>query len=188
MMYGRFAVRALIASLLASWLASLSACAVGPNFKRPPAPTATGYPDRPDPSDAAAEVWALVEKAQGGDAEAFGKIYDRYVDAVFRFVYFRVGNRQLAEDLTSETFLAAMDSARKDDPPDITVRWLIGVARHKLADHLLAQARSARRLRCRRNCSPPTDIRRCSAAMRCRTSRPPAGRSPCRDPRPSCPA
>jgi NodT family efflux transporter outer membrane factor (OMF) lipoprotein len=46
-MYGRFAVRALIASLLASSLASLSACAVGPNFKRPPAPTATGYGSAP---------------------------------------------------------------------------------------------------------------------------------------------
>ena len=54
------------------------------------------YPARPDPGDAAAEVWALVERAQGGDSAAFGLIYDRYVDTVFRFVYFRVGNRQLA--------------------------------------------------------------------------------------------
>src|SRR5690349_15158781 len=66
------------------------------------------YPARPDPSDAAAEVWALVERAQAGDAAAFGLIYDRYVDTVFRFVYFRVGNRQLAEDLTSDTFLRAL--------------------------------------------------------------------------------
>jgi NodT family efflux transporter outer membrane factor (OMF) lipoprotein len=50
-MYCRVAVRALVASLLAgsvaSSLASLSACAVGPNFKRPPAPTATGYGSAP---------------------------------------------------------------------------------------------------------------------------------------------
>src|ERR1700712_3231280 len=63
----------------------------------PPPPKS---PARPDPTDAAAEVWALVERAQAGDSEAFGLIYDRYVDTVFRFVYFRVGNRQLAEDLT----------------------------------------------------------------------------------------
>jgi NodT family efflux transporter outer membrane factor (OMF) lipoprotein len=47
LMHGRFAVRALIACLFASVLACLSACAVGPNFKRPPAPTATGYGSAP---------------------------------------------------------------------------------------------------------------------------------------------
>src|SRR5262245_45284553 len=55
----------------------------------------TVYPSRPDPTDAAAEVWALVERAQAGDTAAFGLIYDRYVDTVFRFIYFRVGNRPL---------------------------------------------------------------------------------------------
>src|SRR5690242_16008291 len=40
-----------------------------------------GYPSRPDPDDTAAvEVWSLVERAQAGDAEAFGLIYDRYFD------------------------------------------------------------------------------------------------------------
>ncbi|MCW2643716.1 MAG: polymerase subunit sigma-24, partial [Dactylosporangium sp.] len=65
-----------------------------------------GYPDRPDRPDAAdpaTAVWLLVERAQAGDAEAFGLIYDRYFDTVFRFVYFRVGNRQLAEDLAADT-------------------------------------------------------------------------------------
>ena len=44
---------------------------------------------------------ALVELAQRGDAEAFGMLYERYVDVVYRYVYVRVGNQQLAEDLTS---------------------------------------------------------------------------------------
>jgi len=35
----------------------------------------------------------------------------------------------------AETFLAAMDAARKESPPPMTLPWLIGVARHKLADH-----------------------------------------------------
>ncbi|MFF5073066.1 sigma-70 family RNA polymerase sigma factor [Micromonospora olivasterospora] len=54
------------------------------------------------------EVSALVARAQAGDAEAFGLVYDRYVDQVFRFVYRRVLDRQVAEDLTSETFLRAL--------------------------------------------------------------------------------
>ncbi|WP_433233948.1 sigma-70 family RNA polymerase sigma factor (plasmid) [Micromonospora sp. CA-248260] len=54
------------------------------------------------------EVSALVARAQAGDAEAFGLVYDRYVDQVFRFVYRRVLDRATAEDLTSETFLRAL--------------------------------------------------------------------------------
>jgi len=93
-------------------------------------------PDRPDPSDAAAEVWALVERAQSGDAEAFGEIYDRYVDTVFRFVYFRVGNRQLAEDLTADTFLRALKRIGSFtwQGRDLGA-WLVTIARNLVADH-----------------------------------------------------
>ncbi|MEO3742685.1 ECF subfamily RNA polymerase sigma factor, BldN family [Plantactinospora sp. B5E13] len=96
----------------------------------------TGYPDRPDPSDPAREVWALVERAQAGEPEAFGLIYDRYVDTVFRFVYFRVGNRQLAEDLTSDTFLRALKRIGSFtwQGRDLGA-WLVTIARNLVADH-----------------------------------------------------
>jgi RNA polymerase sigma-70 factor (ECF subfamily) len=94
------------------------------------------YPARPDPGDAAAEVWALVERAQAGEAEAFGLIYDRYMDTVFRFVYFRVGNRQLAEDLTSDTFLRALKRIGSFtwQGRDLGA-WLVTIARNLVADH-----------------------------------------------------
>ena len=94
------------------------------------------YPARPDPNDAAAEVWALVERAQAGEAAAFGLIYDRYVDTVFRFVYFRVGNRQLAEDLTSDTFLRALKRIGSFtwQGRDLGA-WLVTIARNLVADH-----------------------------------------------------
>ncbi len=94
------------------------------------------YPARPDPSDAAAEVWGLVERAQAGETEAFGLIYDRYVDTVFRFVYFRVGNRQLAEDLTSDTFLRALKRIGSFtwQGRDLGA-WLVTIARNLVADH-----------------------------------------------------
>jgi RNA polymerase sigma-70 factor, ECF subfamily len=109
--------------------AQTTAGAGGPN--EPPR-----YPARPDPSDAAAEVWALVERAQGGEAEAFGLIYDRYVDTVFRFVYFRVGNRQLAEDLTADTFLRALKRIGSFtwQGRDLGA-WLVTIARNLVADH-----------------------------------------------------
>jgi RNA polymerase sigma-70 factor, ECF subfamily len=96
----------------------------------------SGFPDRPDPSDPATEVWNLVERAKAGDAEAFGLIYDRYVDTVFRFVYFRVGNRQLAEDLTSETFLRALKRLGSFtwQGRDLGA-WLVTIARNLVADH-----------------------------------------------------
>jgi RNA polymerase sigma-70 factor (ECF subfamily) len=94
------------------------------------------YPSRPDPSDAAAEVWELVERAQAGEAEAFGLIYDNYVDTVFRFIYFRVGNRPLAEDLTSDTFLRALKRIGSFtwQGRDLGA-WLVTIARNLVADH-----------------------------------------------------
>ena len=54
---------------------------------------------------------------------------------VYGYFVRRCGDRATAEDLTSETFVAAMDAARKSEPPPISIPWLLGVARHKLADH-----------------------------------------------------
>jgi RNA polymerase sigma-70 factor (ECF subfamily) len=99
--------------------------------KDPPQP-----PVRRDPTEAVGEVWALVERAQDGDTEAFGEIYNRYLDIVFRFIYFRVGNRQLAEDLTADVFLRALKRIgsftwRDRDPG----AWLVTIARNLVADH-----------------------------------------------------
>ena len=99
-------------------------------------PAAPPYPSRPAPDDAAAEVWALVERAQEGDADAFGLIYDRYLDTVFRFIYFRVGNRPLAEDLTADTFLRALKRIGSFtwQGRDLGA-WLVTIARNLVADH-----------------------------------------------------
>ncbi|MGH3531125.1 MAG: RNA polymerase sigma factor [Mycobacterium sp.] len=75
---------------------------------------------QPDAEDAARVLLAL---------------YDDALPIVYGYFVRRCGDRGTAEDLTSETFLAAMDAARKKEPPPIAVPWLLGVARHKLADH-----------------------------------------------------
>jgi len=92
-----------------------------------------------DPEHAA--TWALVRAAQRGDGEAFGKLYDRYVDSVYRFVYYRVNDRALAEDFTSETFLRALRriSTINYQGRDIGA-WFITIARNIVFDH----AKSAR--------------------------------------------
>ena len=62
-------------------------------------------------------------------------LYDRALPFVYGYFARRCPDRGTAEDLTSETFLSAMDTARRQDLAEISVPWVIGVARHKLADH-----------------------------------------------------
>lgn len=83
------------------------------------------------------ETWRLVTLAQGGDGEAFGQLYDRYVDIVFRFVYYRVNDRALAEDFTSETFLRALRriSTISYQGRDIGA-WFMTIARNIVLDHM----------------------------------------------------
>jgi RNA polymerase sigma-70 factor (ECF subfamily) len=71
-------------------------------------------------------------------------VYDRALPQVYGYLMSRCGQRLLAEDLTSETFLAA---ARQGPHEPISVAWLIGIARHKLADHWRREAREERLLR-----------------------------------------
>ena len=73
-------------------------------------------------------------------------LYDRSLPQVYGYLLRRCGRTNLAEDLTAETFLAAVDAVRRRPPATVSAPWLIGVARHKLADHWRRQAREERRL------------------------------------------
>jgi RNA polymerase sigma-70 factor (ECF subfamily) len=97
-------------------------------------------PQAPDPAvveQEHVETWRLVTLAQAGDGEAFGQLYDRYVDIVFRFVYYRVNDRGMAEDFTSETFLRALRriSTITYQGRDIGA-WFITIARNIVLDHM----------------------------------------------------
>jgi RNA polymerase sigma-70 factor (ECF subfamily) len=82
------------------------------------------------------EMWELVKAAQAGDGDAFGQLYDRYVDSVFRFIFYRVNDRGLAEDFTSETFLRALRriSTINYQGRDIGA-WFMTIARNIVFDH-----------------------------------------------------
>ena len=79
-----------------------------------------------------------------GDAVA--AIYRRALPQVYGYLLPRCGSAVLAEDLTAETFMAAVEAAKQDHPPQLTVAWLVGVARHKLVDHWRRADRERRRL------------------------------------------
>jgi RNA polymerase sigma-70 factor (ECF subfamily) len=85
------------------------------------------------------------ESATAGDPGAvLLDVYDSALPRVYGYVLSRCGQRSLAEDLTAETFLAAVDAVRRDDPPPVSTAWLVGVARHKLVDHWRRQGREER--------------------------------------------
>jgi RNA polymerase sigma-70 factor, ECF subfamily len=85
---------------------------------------------------ASADVVDLVARAQAGESEAFGVLYDRYVDVVFRYVYYRVNNQSLAEDIVSDTFLRALRRITSFtwQGRDFGA-WLVTIARNLIADH-----------------------------------------------------
>jgi RNA polymerase sigma-70 factor (ECF subfamily) len=104
-----------------------------------PAPEKLPLPSDSDASDIDPEhaaIWALVRAAQRGDGEAFGKLYDRYVDSVYRFIYYRVHDRALAEDFTSETFLRALRRIASINYQGRDIgAWFITIARNIVFDH-----------------------------------------------------
>ena len=91
---------------------------------------------RPAADSDSARMMDLVERAQAGEADAFGRLYDQYSDTVYRYIYYRVGGKATAEDLTSETFLRALRRIG-----DFTWQgrdfgaWLVTIARNLVADH-----------------------------------------------------
>ena len=78
------------------------------------------------------------------DPDPVSAIYHRSLPLVYGYLLSRCGSASLAEDLAAETFMAAVDAARRPGAPEITVAWLVGVARHKLADHWRRSAREER--------------------------------------------
>ncbi|KPI01958.1 RNA polymerase, sigma-24 subunit, RpoE, ECF subfamily [Actinobacteria bacterium OK074] len=93
-------------------------------------------PRRPAADSDSARMMDLVERAQDGEADAFGRLYDQYSDTVYRYIYYRVGSKATAEDLTSETFLRAL---RRIGTFTYQGRdfgaWLVTIARNLVADH-----------------------------------------------------
>ena len=78
----------------------------------------------------------LVLQAQAGNSEAFGQLYDAYVERIYRFVYFRVEDQQTAEDITSQVFLKAWSSLDRfsfNRTPYLA--WLYTIAHNAVIDH-----------------------------------------------------
>jgi RNA polymerase sigma-70 factor (ECF subfamily) len=76
---------------------------------------------------------ALIRLAQN-DLGTFSALYEKYAAQVYRYLLVRVGNRDDAQDLTSQTFLAAMERLHTYRGQGHFAAWLLGIARHKVMD------------------------------------------------------
>jgi len=103
-----------------------------------PAASRRGSPTQLPPGDdvETRRLVALVDLARAGDADAFGRLYDHYVDGVYRFCYARLSDPGLAEDLTSETFFRALRSISSFTWQGKNFgAWLTTIARNLVTDH-----------------------------------------------------
>ncbi|MEM8856750.1 MAG: sigma-70 family RNA polymerase sigma factor [Chloroflexota bacterium] len=79
----------------------------------------------------------LIKRAQRGDPDAFEELYDRFYAPVYTYIYYRVGQRPLAEDLTSDVFermVTKIDDWRPMGKPFIA--WLYTIAGNLVRNHI----------------------------------------------------
>jgi len=76
----------------------------------------------------------LARRAQR-DPDAFAELYHRHMNRIYLFHLMRTGSTEDAQDLTSQTFLAALESIQSYRGQGSFRGWLFGIASHKLTDH-----------------------------------------------------
>jgi RNA polymerase sigma-70 factor (ECF subfamily) len=88
-----------------------------------------------EPSDA-----DLVRRARTTEGqEAFAALYRRYLTPVYRYFHARTGDVQQAEDLTAQTFVAALDGLARYRERGTFAGWLFTIAARRLTDHFRQQ-------------------------------------------------
>lgn len=84
--------------------------------------------------------YRLVKRAMSGERGAFGQLYQRHVDAVFNYLYFRVRDVGLAEDLAQDTFVRAYKGISRLRRPERFEAWLMRIAHNRVLNHWREQA------------------------------------------------
>ena len=82
---------------------------------------------------------AVLVQASRRDPAAFAALYRRYVTPIYRYLYSRVGQAAVAEDLTAQVFVAALEGLAGYRERGHFAAWLFTIARRKAADHFRRQ-------------------------------------------------
>lgn len=79
---------------------------------------------------------ALLDDVRAFKQQALVEAHNRYYSAIFRYIVFKVGDQQTAEDLTGEVFVRFLDSLQSHNAPRKTIEgWLYRVANHVVNDY-----------------------------------------------------
>jgi RNA polymerase sigma-70 factor, ECF subfamily len=82
------------------------------------------------------EDGVLVAEFKRGDTRAYGVLYDRYLDRIYRFIYYKIWNKENAEDITSDVFHKAFQKIDSYDAGKGTFSaWIYRIARNAVIDH-----------------------------------------------------
>jgi RNA polymerase sigma-70 factor (ECF subfamily) len=97
---------------------------------------AEGNAARADARDERAVIDGLVERAQRGDPDAFGALYDRYQPEILRYLVNHVRDLATAEDLTQLVFLKAWQAIPRYEQRNVPFKsWLYRMAHNQMVDH-----------------------------------------------------
>ncbi len=77
----------------------------------------------------------ILARASSGDREAFGRLYERYIERIFNYVFYRTGNLHDAEDLTARVFQRAMNHIQNYTDRGVPFSaWLYRIAHNLVAN------------------------------------------------------
>jgi len=77
----------------------------------------------------------LIRECQRGNRNAFGAVYDHYIRRIYNFIFYKTLHKETAEDLTSETFMKALDKISQFDLSRSFSAWLYAIAGNAVIDH-----------------------------------------------------
>ena len=82
----------------------------------------------------------LIQRAKTYDPDALGVLYERHYQGIYRYVYYRVGDSALAEDLTGDIFLKMLHGIESYSIQGVPFSaWLYRIARNRIIDHMRRQ-------------------------------------------------
>ena len=77
----------------------------------------------------------ILKEAQNGDTKAFALIYDHFSAKIYKFIFFRVGHKEVAEDVLSDTFVKGWQKINQVNSPAAFSAWLYQIAKNNIIDY-----------------------------------------------------
>ena len=77
---------------------------------------------------------SVILRAKKGEEHAFGELYELYFDRIFKFIYYRVSHKEVAEDLTEDVFIKAWVNIKTVKENSFS-GWLYQIAKNKVIDY-----------------------------------------------------